>query len=468
MIALPLVLVLAAAPAAGPASDKPLAPLAVMPFKDLTNDPELGWLSLGIAETMMVDLSKGSRLQVVERDQVNHALNELKLQGLKATDESSASKLGKMVGARTVVLGSYQKAGKDYRIVARFVDVETGVVRDAAKVTGEDIFALQDAIVVKLAGTPMGDAVQRRKLKPKKTLAAYRLYAMSFTVMSDAERADMLQSALKEDPDFTYAAEDLLDLQERIKRLSSANEAAVSKNIAGLRATVLDKDKKPEERLTAAMQLIGAELGDRRYHAVLRDTQWILESGLPDGPPYNIRQFALFQRINAYNAIKEQSLAMQAAENFMQLYPGSPFFMGAQAELNAWMTSRAQKLEKDRTFDAQLRLKELSIQNERARARQHVPPHQELTWQADPCEVMEDYEQYEAAARCFREVLAHRIDAPELVQRYDGIRVRMIRAETDSGQFEAARRDIEAFQRDEPDTALRFGMNMYLMGMPND
>lgn len=470
MISLTLALLLAAAPAPAPASDKPLAPVAVMPFKDLTNDPELAWLSVGIAETMTVDLRKGSQLQVVERDQLNHALAELKLQGLKPTDESSASKLGKMVGARTVVLGSYQAVDRQLRIVARFVDVETGVVREAAKVTGptEQVFELQDAIVVKLAGTPFKDAVKRQKQKPKKTLAAYKLYAQSFTVMSDADRAQLLQSALKEDPDFTYAAEDLFDLQDRLKRLTSANAAAVSKNIEAQRAIVSDAGRTPQERLQAAMQLLGAEAADRRHRAILRDSAWILGSDLPDGPPYNIRQYALFSRINAYQALKEQSLAMQAAENFMQQYPGSMYFTGVQAELNAWMMMQATHLEKQRTYEAQLALKRQSIENERSRARAPVPPHRQFSWQEEPCDVMEDHEQYDAAARCYRELLTHRIDAPELAQRYDGVRVRLIRAETDAGQFEAARRDIEAFQKDEPDVALRFGMNMYLLGLPND
>jgi len=475
MIALPLALFLAAAPA--PVPDKPAAPYAVMPFKDLSGDAELAWLSVGIAETMMADLQKGSHLEVVERNQLNHALAELALQGLKTTDESNATKLGKMVGARTVVLGSYQKAGDQVRIVARMVDVETGVVRDAAKVTGKqkDIFELQDAIVVKLAGTPFDDAVKKHRRKqakqPEKMLKAYRLYAQSFTIMSDVERAVVLENALKEDPDFIYAAEDLLDLQDRIKRLSDAHEVAVTKQIEALRTKMKDGSGQPQARLTSAMQLLGAESASRRYHAELRDSEWIIQSKLPDDGQYNIRQFALFQRMMAYSQLKEEGLAMQVAENFMSLYPASMYFTGVQSMLNNWISERARALDEDRKFPAELALKEQQIQHEKdqyAKNGREPSPNTAFGWQNDRCDLMEGRNQHQAAVRCYQDMLAHPIDAPELKQRYFSVRIWLIREAANAAEFETARRECERFQKEEPEAAMRYSIGSQLLSLPTD
>ena len=461
MIVSLMVLLCAAAPTARP-------PIAVMPFKDLTGTSELKWLSVGIAETMAVDLKKGSHLAVVERDQLDHALAELALQGLKS-DESSAAKLGKMVGARTVVLGSYQKVEKELRIVARMVDVETGVVTDAAKVTGGigDVFALQDAIVVKLAGTPVQDAARHFKSKPKKSVEAYRLYAMSFTAASDVERANLLAGALKEDPDFVYAAEDLFELQDRLKRFADAHHQAIDKQIAAFQKTARDASKPETERLTAAMQLLGAELGARRLHQVLRDSAWMLGSDLPDDEQYRIRAYAQFCRVSAYQQLHEQGLAMQAAETLMERYPGSPYFVGAQSLLASFSSQRARELEEERTYPARLEAKRQEIAKERAEAR-NVIPHRELTWQTEPCQLMSSGNQHADAEACYRAVLDHKLPAPELVERYRGLRLTFIREAIDARHFDLARREAGAFLKDDPDGALRMYVNLIAQSLPED
>src|SRR5579859_6123034 len=125
-----------------------------MPFKNLNADASVDWLKVGIAETMIWDLKKSGKLPVVERDQLDKAIAEITLQGAKSTEDSTAAQVGKMVGAKTVVVGGFQKAGKEIRITARYVAVETGVVLDTAKTTGpmSNIFALQDEITARLLG----------------------------------------------------------------------------------------------------------------------------------------------------------------------------------------------------------------------------------------------------------------------------------------------------------------------------
>src|SRR5439155_25244101 len=117
------------------AADRP-TPIAVMPFKNLNSDPSLSWLTVGIAETMLSDLKRIAKVQVVERDQIDKAITEMSVQAMKGTEESTVATIGKLVGAKTIVLGGIQQAGKQLRITARFVNVETGEVLDTAKATG--------------------------------------------------------------------------------------------------------------------------------------------------------------------------------------------------------------------------------------------------------------------------------------------------------------------------------------------
>ena len=96
-------------------------PIAVMPFRNLNQDPDLDWLRLGIAETMISDI-RGREMSVVEREQIDRAIAEIALQQTKAVDASTAAAVGRVVGAKTIVVGSYQKAGAQLRITARFVN----------------------------------------------------------------------------------------------------------------------------------------------------------------------------------------------------------------------------------------------------------------------------------------------------------------------------------------------------------
>lgn len=151
------VALLALGAAALPARAVSEGPVAAMPFKNLNSDPALEWLRVGMAETLVSDIRRGGKMKVVERDQVDRALAEIALQGAHGTDASTAARVGRMVGARVIVLGAFQKAGKNLRITARSVEVETGLVLEAAKVTGpmESVLSLQDEIAARLLGEPL-------------------------------------------------------------------------------------------------------------------------------------------------------------------------------------------------------------------------------------------------------------------------------------------------------------------------
>src|SRR5689334_18255587 len=109
--------------------------IAVMPFKDLMDGK--GSVGEAIRETVTADLKEVSGLQVVERGQIDQVIGELKLEGAKNDLGPAATmKVGSLVSATLVVIGSYQAYGATARVSARFVDVKTGEVVGAAKVDG--------------------------------------------------------------------------------------------------------------------------------------------------------------------------------------------------------------------------------------------------------------------------------------------------------------------------------------------
>jgi TolB-like protein len=81
-----------------------------------------------IAETLGTDLAKSERITLVERSQLGQALRELRLQSTGLTEPAQARKVGKLVGADAIIVGSFYVRSNQIVINARVVDVRTGKV----------------------------------------------------------------------------------------------------------------------------------------------------------------------------------------------------------------------------------------------------------------------------------------------------------------------------------------------------
>ena len=149
LIAAALAMPMGTARAAAP---PPPAPVAVLYFDYSGPDEELAQLRKGLAQMLITDLSGEERLALVERLSLESVLGELQLQQTRAIDKASAVKVGKLLGARYLVLGGYVTRGETLRIDARVIRVETGVVVRAIGVNGkaDDFLALEGLLAAQL------------------------------------------------------------------------------------------------------------------------------------------------------------------------------------------------------------------------------------------------------------------------------------------------------------------------------
>ena len=123
-----------------PRHDKPS--VAVLPFANMSNDPEQEFFSDGMTEDIITDLSKASGLFVLGRNTVftykGKAMN--------------LPRIARELGVAYVLEGSVRKAGQKVRISAQLIDGATGGHIWANRYDGnlDDIFALQDEITLKI------------------------------------------------------------------------------------------------------------------------------------------------------------------------------------------------------------------------------------------------------------------------------------------------------------------------------
>jgi adenylate cyclase len=186
-------------------SDKPS--IAVLPFTNLSGDPEQEYFSDGITNDIITDLSKFRELLII-------ASNTVFIYKGKPV---KAKKVGQELGVRYVVEGSVQKAGDKVRINAQLIDTATGhhLWAERYERNLKDIFALQGEIVQMIVTTLAikVDVAERARAMRKDTdnLEAYdyvlrgKEFILRGTRSANIKAKEMFKKAIEQDSRYASA-----------------------------------------------------------------------------------------------------------------------------------------------------------------------------------------------------------------------------------------------------------------------
>jgi len=186
--------------------DKPS--IAILPFTNMSGDPEQEYFADGIVDDIITELSRFGELLVIAR-------NSSFQYKAKAID---VRQVGRELGVRYVLEGSIRRSGDRIRIVAQLVEADTGGHRWAERYDRElkDIFAVQDEVVrtiVAILAAHVKKAETERSLsKAPKSWQAYDYYLQavdsfssylsSFSVKDLYEARQLLKHSLSIDPNY--------------------------------------------------------------------------------------------------------------------------------------------------------------------------------------------------------------------------------------------------------------------------
>jgi TolB-like protein len=200
----------AAPPDAPPAAILALpdkASLAVLPFTNMSGDPEQDYFADGMVEDIITGLSRIKWLFVIARN------SSFTYKGQSV----SVNRVGRELGVRYVLEGSVRKVGRQVRITGQLVDAETGVHIWAQRYDRslDDIFALQDEITLNVVSAIIPNLreaeIERVKRKRPESLDAYdlalRAFPLVFVAMpTEAQKAvPFLERALTIESDYAIA-----------------------------------------------------------------------------------------------------------------------------------------------------------------------------------------------------------------------------------------------------------------------
>jgi TolB-like protein len=182
-------------------ADPPM--IAVLPFQNMSGDPDQEYFADGMVEEIITALSRIRWLFVIAR-------NSSFIYKGQAVD---IKQVGRELGVRYVLEGSVRRSVDQVRVTAQLIDASNGAHLWAEHFDGplEDVFELQDKIASSVAGV-IEPALQvaetiRSADRPKRDLAAYELYLRGYAMaLSSASRfreaLGLLEEAIARDPKY--------------------------------------------------------------------------------------------------------------------------------------------------------------------------------------------------------------------------------------------------------------------------
>ncbi len=326
--------------------------IAVLPFDNMSNDPEQEYFADGISEDILTRLAMWRWLPVIARN------SSFTFKGKNV----EIPEIGRKLGARYVLEGSVRKSGQRLRITGQLIDTETGHHLWADRYDGQldDVFDLQDEItdsIVSSLEPVVGQAeAKRAHLKPSVGLGVWDLTQRAIWHFGKFKKPDfeialeILQPVIDEHPDFSHAL----------------SYAAFTRALLIL----FSWTEKPENELTLAVELAKTALAHdpmnpiantisgflSAYHNRHAEGIKLCQRAIELNPSLAI---AYHLRGGIYMFDGQQSKAIESIEQAIRLSPYDKM-------LPAWLTTLSATNYLSGDYEAALEIAESAIQAEPA------------------------------------------------------------------------------------------------------
>lgn len=253
--------------------------IGIPPFQLLSKNDGLSALGFAIADLLTTDLARSPRVTLVERSRLSDILRELDLVRTGRIDSSSAPRVGKLLRARRLVLGSVDTMGRgEIRLSLRLADVESGGLDAAldARAPLNDVLVAEKALAFRLfdmLGVVLTPAERAAiDARPATSVAALTAYGrgVQAELSGDRRRAiDEFEKALTVDPSFQSARDRADQVKSDVRR--SADAPAVMPGVRTINAPIsgtVDRVNRPIDLITSLSRPLGGP-GDPSFPSTI-------------------------------------------------------------------------------------------------------------------------------------------------------------------------------------------------------
>ncbi len=175
--------------------------IVVLPFVNISSDPEQEYLGDGLAEELLNLLASVEGLRVISRTSAF---------SFKGKDITS-SEIARRLDVSYVLEGSVRKSGNTLRITAQLIDAraDAHVWSDTYDHSSENIFEIQDAVAGEVVGHLKSELSLEVPKAERHDPVAYALYLQADEAETEEAKRELLEQALRMEPDFVDAMAEL-------------------------------------------------------------------------------------------------------------------------------------------------------------------------------------------------------------------------------------------------------------------
>ncbi len=234
--------------------------IAIPPLTVASADTNLAPLGFGLADMLLTDLARSAQITIVERGRMDALLREMKLVDAGLVDSTQAPRVGRLLGARRLVVGSLVDRGNgELGIDTRFVDAVSGTISGAvvARTALASIFDAEKALAYRVF-TEMGitltpaerNAIEQRPTANVNAFLAYSRGVRDEAHAQYASAAANYRAAIRADPGFAPAKARL----DNVQTVQTAQSAAAPDVKTGDAKTTTDAPKTVAETPAATTE----------------------------------------------------------------------------------------------------------------------------------------------------------------------------------------------------------------------
>jgi tetratricopeptide (TPR) repeat protein len=249
--------------------------ILVMPFDNVQRDPRAVWLGEGAAVLVSEDL-RAMGAGAITREERQAAFDRLQVPRSASLTDATVIRIGELVGASQIVMGTLELDGDTIVLRARTIDLDTAHVVGTATEEGAltDLFAVAERLTRAIAASPAVTAAAplRRSYPP---VAAFELYIKGLLAEAPVNAANYLSNAIKTAPDFDRARLALWsvfdDLGDHEQALATVEPVAADSTWARQARFAAGLSELGLERYDDAFRTFKALADERPTAAVLND-----------------------------------------------------------------------------------------------------------------------------------------------------------------------------------------------------
>ena len=214
----------------------PEVALAILPFRNATQDSSLDWYGPTLAEMLSTDVGQSSHLRSVSPDQLHQVLHDLRIGTDTVVDPTILRRVAERSNADTIIWGQYAKFGDQIRIDANIQSLKSGQTTAVKAETSEKglpgaIDSLAESIRKNLSlSTDVIKELQAQAFTPSSSsieaLRDYNQGVQSMRQGKNLEAIKLLQAATNEDGKFALAYSKLSEAQAALGYDNSADQSS--------------------------------------------------------------------------------------------------------------------------------------------------------------------------------------------------------------------------------------------------